>query len=79
MQAKTFPEQDLFTWNVVAPRIGVVYDLRGDGKTVLKGNYGLYFHNPGVGVPSDVNPNTGTKSATYLWNDAQRRSPLSAW
>ena len=70
VQAKTFPEQDLFTWNVVAPRIGVVYDLRGDGKTVLKGNYGLYFHNPGVGVPSDVNPNTGTKSATYLWNDA---------
>ena len=72
VQAKTFPEQDLFTWNVVAPRIGVVYDLRGDGKTVLKGNYGLYFHNPGVGVPSNVNPNTGTKSATYLWNDANR-------
>ncbi len=70
VQAKTFPEQDLFTWNVVAPRIGVVYDLRGDGKTVLKGNYGLYFHNPGVGVPSAVNPNTGTKSATYLWSDA---------
>jgi hypothetical protein len=69
VQAKTFPEQDLFTWNVVAPRVGVVYDLRGDGKTVVKGNYGLYFHNPGVGVPSDVNPNTGTKSATYLWND----------
>ncbi len=67
--AKTFAEQDLFTWNVVAPRIGLVYDLRGDGRTVLKGNYGLYWHNPGVGVPSDVNPNTGTKSATYLWAD----------
>jgi hypothetical protein len=70
--AKTFPEQDLFVWNVVAPRIGMVYDLRGDGRTVLKGNYGLYWHNPGVGVPSDVNPNTGTKSATYLWNDINR-------
>ncbi len=67
--AKTFPEQDLFTWNVVAPRIGAIFDLSGDGKTVVKGNYGLYWHNPGVGVPSDVNPNTGTKSATYLWND----------
>jgi hypothetical protein len=69
LQAKTFPEADLFTWNLVAPRIGVVYDLRGDGRTVLKGNYGLYWHNPGVGVPSNVNPNTGTKSATYGWND----------
>ena len=27
VQAKTFAEQDLFTWNVVAPRIGVAYDL----------------------------------------------------
>jgi hypothetical protein len=69
LEARTFPETDLFTWNQIAPRIGVVYDLTGDGKTVLKGNYGLYWHNPGVGVPSDVNPNTGTKSATYGWND----------
>jgi hypothetical protein len=70
--AKTFAEQDLFTWNLVAPRIGVIFDLSGDGKTVVKGNYGLYWHNPGVGVPSNVNPNTGTKSATYLWNDINR-------
>ena len=67
--AKSFAETDLFTWNQIAPRIGVAFDLTGDGKTVLKGNYGLYWHNPGVGVPSDVNPNTGTKSATYGWND----------
>ena len=36
---------------------------------VVKGNYGLYWHNPGVGVPDNVNPNTGTKSATYTWVD----------
>ena len=24
--------------------------LGGDGRTVIKGNYGLYWHNPGVGV-----------------------------
>jgi hypothetical protein len=72
VQAKTFAETDLFSWNLFAPRIGVVFDLAGDGKTVLKGNYGLYWHNPGVGVPSDANPNTGTKSATYGWNDLNR-------
>ena len=69
VQAKTFPETDLFSWNLFAPRIGVVFDLTGDGKTVLKGNYGLYWHNPGVGIPDNANPNTGTKSATYGWND----------
>ena len=68
--AKVFPETDLFSWNQIAPRIGVVFDLTGDGKTVIKGNYGLYWHNPGVGVPDNVNPNTGTKSATYTWVDS---------
>ena len=36
---------------------------------MLKANYGLFWHNPGVGVGSDANPNTTAKSATYTWND----------
>ena len=67
--AKTFAEQTFYTWNVAAPRVGVTFDLTGDGKTVLKGNYGLYWHNPGVGVADQGNPNTASKSATYTWND----------
>ena len=69
VQAKTFAQTDLYTWNVFAPRIGVVFDLSGDGRTVLKGNYGLYWHNPGVGVGGTGNPNIANKSATYAWND----------
>src|SRR5688572_14979155 len=69
VQAKTFAETDLYSWNLVAPRIGFTFDLSGDGKTVLKANYGLYWHNPGVGISDNANPNTGTKSATYGWND----------
>ena len=67
--AETIPSQDFYTWNEFAPRIGVVYDLRGDGKTVIKGNYGLYWHNPGVGVGTAANPNIANKQATYTWND----------
>src|SRR6478736_82034 len=67
--AKSFDERTLFTWNVVAPRIGITYDFTGAGKTVVKANYGLYWHNPGVGVSSNGNANTPTKSATYTWND----------
>jgi len=67
--AATFAQQDLYTWNKLAPRIGATFDLSGDGKTVVKANYGLFWHNPGVGVGSDANGNTTAKSATYVWND----------
>ena len=67
--AQTFPKTDFYTWNVFAPRIGAIYDLSGDGKMVIKANYGLYWHNPGVGPGSNANPNTAAKSATYTWND----------
>jgi hypothetical protein len=69
LQARTFPEAEFFTWNVFAPRIGMTFDLGGDGRTVVKGNYGLYWHNPGAAVPNTGNPNTASKSATYSWND----------
>jgi hypothetical protein len=73
--ARTFPQRDMFTWTGFAPRLGVVFDLTGDGRTVLKGNYGFFWHNPGVGVASSANPNTPGKNATYGWNDvnADRR------
>jgi hypothetical protein len=70
VSAKSFPETHFFTWNSFAPRLGVVYDLTGDGRTVVKANYGLYWHNPGAGIGANANPNIANKSATYTWVDA---------
>jgi hypothetical protein len=67
--AKKFAERQMFSWNGLAPRVGVVFDLSGDGRTVLKGNYGFFWHNPGVGIGSSANPNTAAKQATFQWND----------
>jgi hypothetical protein len=64
-----FPERVFFTWNNVAPRIGVTYDLAGDGKTVVKASVGRFWHNPGPGVSANANPNQNNKSVTYNWND----------
>ena len=45
----SFPAVDnLITWNVTAPRLGFTYDLTGNGKTVVKANYALYWWNPGT-------------------------------
>jgi hypothetical protein len=68
--AATFPEAEYFTWTSFAPRVGVVFDLGGDGRSVIKANYGLFWHNPGVGVAEDANPNQPLKTVTYSWNDA---------
>ena len=67
--AQTFPERDFYTWNNLGPRIGLTYDLAGDGKTVVKASYGLFWHNPGPGVSADANPNQNNKSVTYTWTD----------
>ena len=69
VEAKTFAKTPLFTWTGLAPRVGLVYDLGGDGKTVVKANYGFFWHNPGVGIGDAANPNTSTKNETYRWND----------
>jgi hypothetical protein len=51
-----------------APRFGVAYDLSGDGKTVLKANWGRYQANPG---PQDfVNP-LQRLTATFDWFDCR--------
>jgi hypothetical protein len=47
---RSFPEaKDLPNWNNVVPRIGVSYDLTGEGKTAVKANYGVYVASQGTG------------------------------
>jgi hypothetical protein len=67
--AVTFPETTFFYWNSVVPRVGVVYDLSGSGRSVLKLNYGLFRWNPGSGLADSANPNQASKTVTYAWND----------
>lgn len=68
--ARTFEAVDnVKTFNHFVPRLGVIYDLTGNGKTVLKANYGRYFFNPGVNLADAVNPNTSTQYTQYAWTD----------
>ncbi len=56
-------------FNHIVPRLGATYDLMGDGKTVLKANWGRFYFNPGIALADAVNPNTGSQYADYAWND----------
>ncbi|MFN2444074.1 MAG: carboxypeptidase regulatory-like domain-containing protein [Vicinamibacterales bacterium] len=58
----TVPEQVLFTRNNVAPRLGLVWDLLGTGRTALKASYGRYYaiyaNNFNTANPGGVNSRT---------------------
>ena len=41
----------------------------GDGKTVLKANWGRFYFNPGVNLADAVNPNTSDQYVDYNWTD----------
>jgi hypothetical protein len=65
--ATDFPEvSDLAHFNNWGPRIGAAYNVRGDGKTVVKGNFGIFRNSPG---PSLFNPNPSLWYTEYVWVD----------
>jgi outer membrane receptor protein involved in Fe transport len=62
-------KDDVFHWNLLSPRLGVNYDLFGDGKTLLKFNYGQYWWNPGTALAGNVNENPADAFRQYAWTD----------
>ncbi len=57
------------TFNLFAPRVGMSLSLTEDGRTVFKANYGKYWWNPGTTLSEDVNPNPEVWNRRYVWND----------
>ena len=62
----------ILVWNNWGPRLGVSTDLFGDGKTVLKANYGQFWFYPSVNFGNGVNPNPSGWNIRYPWSDLNR-------
>jgi hypothetical protein len=62
------PVKNVPKWKDINPRVGVSYDLFGDGKTAVKATVGRYIS--GGSLASNVNPvNTSVNSANRPWTD----------
>lgn len=68
-QAKFAAIDNVITFNAFAPRIGVVYDLTGAGKTVVKFNYGSFWWNPGTAIGENINQNPVDWYRQHTWVD----------
>jgi hypothetical protein len=62
-------------WNDITPRIGVAYDLFGNGKTAVKVNLGKYMEALYVGANNSLDWNPISRiatSTTRAWTDANK-------
>ena len=60
-------------WKDVSPRVGLAYDLFGNGKTALKYSLNRYVVNDSTQFPASMNPISLNRTATRAWND---RTPV---
>ena len=71
LPAANFPGVDPgVKFNDLSPRLGFTYDLKGDGRSIVKANYAIYYGQVGTGgVASQLNP-VSRVSARYRWIDS---------
>jgi carboxypeptidase family protein len=69
--ARQYPEiDDVPNWTDLSPRLGATYDLFGNGKTVVRGNFGKYVASESTNMATLNNRvNTSINSATRSWTD----------
>jgi hypothetical protein len=66
---RSFPRKDIFDYNFnAAPRIGLSYDLLGNGRAALKAYYGRFYNQFGSELAEAQNLN-GLQSVRVTWTD----------
>ncbi|MFQ5791504.1 MAG: carboxypeptidase regulatory-like domain-containing protein, partial [Acidobacteriota bacterium] len=68
LSTSTPARSGIVSWNGFAPRLGLIYVLTADGKTVLRGNFSRYYHQVSTDLASFANPN-GRAAALFSFND----------
>ena len=63
------PARHVATFNALAPRVALIYDVFGNSKTALKASWGRYATNPAANIAASVNP-IDLITKKYAWDNA---------
>jgi len=65
----TAADGSAYTWDVWSPRLGLTYDLNGDGKTIVKLSLSRYGDYMGLGEAGRWAPGGGSGWMNFWWQD----------
>jgi hypothetical protein len=68
-QGTSIPGQDVATWKDLSPRLGLVYDVMGNGKTAIKVTANRYVDGLGTTFAGGINPALSNTTISRTWYD----------
>jgi len=85
---RTFPAvRNIFDWKTLSPRIGMTYDVFGNGKTAIKASYSRYYHQIGTDWSDFINTNSRAyayfrwddDNGDLIWQEGEERNAPYSW
>jgi hypothetical protein len=68
-QLQASPWKNIMTWNVLSPHLGLIFDLFGNGRSLLKASYSRYSEQMLLEYAASASPFTPTRSHSFYWYD----------
>ncbi len=65
---RSITHEEVALWKDVSPRVGASWDVRGNGKSVLRASFGRYDLTEGTSLGESINPNV-LSGYVYTWKD----------
>ncbi len=68
-QLQASPWKNIMTWNALSPRLGLIFDIFGNGRSLLKASYSRYTEQMLIEYTASISPFTPTRSHSFYWYD----------